>query len=83
MYLDAIIIGAGFSGLYQLHKCRDQLGLKTLVIEEGKELGGLGIGTNIQVRDVILKAIFIAILFLKKFTKIGNGKKDTLNKKKF
>ena len=40
MYLDAIIIGAGFSGLYQLYKCRDQLGLKTLVIEEGKEVGG-------------------------------------------
>ena len=40
MYLDTIIIGAGFSGLYQLHKCRDQLSLKTLVIEEGKEVGG-------------------------------------------
>ncbi len=40
MYLDTIIVGAGFSGLYQLHKCRDQLGLKTLVIEEGKEVGG-------------------------------------------
>ena len=40
MYLDTIIVGAGFSGLYQLHKCREQLGLKTLVIEEGKEVGG-------------------------------------------
>jgi len=40
LYLDVIIIGAGFSGLYQLHKCRDQLGLKTLVIEEGEEVGG-------------------------------------------
>ena len=40
MYFDAIIIGAGFSGLYQLHQCRDQIGLKTLVIEEGKEVGG-------------------------------------------
>jgi len=40
LYLDAIIIGAGFSGLYQLHQCRDQIGLKTLIIEEGKEVGG-------------------------------------------
>ena len=40
MYLDAIIIGAGFSGLYQLHQCRDQIGLKSLIIEEGKEVGG-------------------------------------------
>ena len=38
--LDVIIIGAGFSGLYQLHKCRDELNLKTLVVEEGSDLGG-------------------------------------------
>jgi cyclohexanone monooxygenase len=37
---DTIIIGAGFSGLYQLHRCRDDLNLKTLVIEEGSDLGG-------------------------------------------
>ena len=43
----------------------------------------LGIGINIQVLDVILKVIFIVTLFLKIFTKIGNGKRDILNKKKF
>ena len=37
---DAIIIGAGFSGLYQLHSLRDQLGLDTLVLEAGSDLGG-------------------------------------------
>jgi len=37
---DAIIIGAGFSGLQQLHFLRDKLGLKTLVIEEAYDLGG-------------------------------------------
>jgi cation diffusion facilitator CzcD-associated flavoprotein CzcO len=37
---DAIIIGAGFSGLYQLHRLRDQLGLSVLVIEAGSEVGG-------------------------------------------
>lgn len=39
-HFDTIIIGAGFSGLYQLHRCRDDLNLKTLVIEEGSDLGG-------------------------------------------
>ena len=39
-YLDALIIGAGFSGLYQLHCLRDKLKLNTLVIEEGKDIGG-------------------------------------------
>ena len=36
---DAIIIGAGVSGLYQLYKLRE-LGLKTLVLESGTNVGG-------------------------------------------
>ena len=39
-YFDTIIIGAGFSGLYQLHNFRDKLNLKSLVIEEGNDIGG-------------------------------------------
>jgi cyclohexanone monooxygenase len=37
---DAIIIGAGFSGLYQLYQLRDQLGLEVLVVEAGQDVGG-------------------------------------------
>ena len=40
LQFDSIIIGAGISGLYQLHKCRDELNLKTLAIEEGSDIGG-------------------------------------------
>ncbi|WP_119420851.1 flavin-containing monooxygenase [Desertibaculum subflavum] len=36
---DAIVIGAGMSGLYQLHKLR-QLGLKVRVYEAGGDVGG-------------------------------------------
>lgn len=38
--LDAIIIGAGFSGLYQLLCLRDRLGLSVQVLEAGQEVGG-------------------------------------------
>lgn len=38
--IDALVIGAGFSGLYQLHLLRDQLGLNTTVVETGADLGG-------------------------------------------
>lgn len=38
--LDAVIIGAGFSGLYQLHQLRDQLGLSVVVLEAGEGVGG-------------------------------------------
>ena len=39
--VDAIVIGAGFSGLYMLHKLRDELGLRTRVIEAGSGVGGV------------------------------------------
>ncbi len=34
------MIGAGFSGLYQLHCLRDRLGLKTRVLEAADGVGG-------------------------------------------
>lgn len=38
--LDALIIGAGFSGLYQLHCLRDKLGLRAKVLETADGVGG-------------------------------------------
>ena len=37
---DAVIIGAGFSGMYQLHTLRDRLGLNVKVLEAGEGVGG-------------------------------------------
>src|SRR5579864_108424 len=38
--LDAVIVGAGFSGLYMLHRLRDVLGLAVRVYEAGDGIGG-------------------------------------------
>ena len=38
--LDAVVIGAGFSGLYMLKSLRDKLGLKVKVLERGQGVGG-------------------------------------------
>jgi cation diffusion facilitator CzcD-associated flavoprotein CzcO len=38
--VDAVIIGAGFSGLYMLHVLRDELGLHARVFEAGDGVGG-------------------------------------------
>src|SRR5258707_15812815 len=38
--LDAVIIGAGFSGMYMLHSLRDKLDLKVTVFEAGDGVGG-------------------------------------------
>jgi cation diffusion facilitator CzcD-associated flavoprotein CzcO len=38
--LDAVVIGAGFSGMYMLKSLRDNLGLKVRVYEVGETVGG-------------------------------------------
>lgn len=40
MDYDAIVIGAGFAGLYALKRLRDDLGLNTHLFEQGKGVGG-------------------------------------------
>ena len=40
MHFDALVIGACFAGLYQLHCLRDRLGLRVRVLEAGGDLGG-------------------------------------------
>ena len=37
---DAVVIGAGFSGMYMLKALRDRLGLKVRVYEAGGTVGG-------------------------------------------
>lgn len=37
---DAVIVGAGFAGLYQLHRLRDDLDLNVKVIEKADDVGG-------------------------------------------
>jgi cation diffusion facilitator CzcD-associated flavoprotein CzcO len=38
--VDAVVIGAGFAGLYMLKKLRDDLGLSFSVFEAGEDVGG-------------------------------------------
>jgi cation diffusion facilitator CzcD-associated flavoprotein CzcO len=37
---DAVVVGAGFSGLYTLHRLRDQMGMSVKVIEKADDVGG-------------------------------------------
>ena len=79
-YLDALIIGAGFSGLYQLHCLRDKLKLNTLVVEEGKDIGGTWYWNTYPGARCDSESLPTVLLFLKKFLKIGHGKKDIQSK---
>jgi cyclohexanone monooxygenase len=37
---DVVVVGAGFSGLYLLHRLRDELGLSVKVVEKADDVGG-------------------------------------------
>ena len=39
--IDALVVGAGFGGVYMLHKLRDELGLKAKIFEAGTDIGGI------------------------------------------
>ena len=39
-HFDAVVVGAGFAGLYMLHRLRDTLGLHCRVYEAGDDVGG-------------------------------------------
>ena len=38
--VDAVVVGAGFSGMYMVHKLRDQLGLTVKGYERADNVGG-------------------------------------------
>jgi cation diffusion facilitator CzcD-associated flavoprotein CzcO len=38
--VDAVVVGAGFSGLYMIHRLRDDLGLDVRAFEAGDDVGG-------------------------------------------
>ena len=38
--LDAVVVGAGFSGMYMLYRLREVLGLSARVFEAGDDVGG-------------------------------------------
>ena len=37
---DAVIVGAGFAGIYTLHKLRDDLGLSCVCVDAAGDVGG-------------------------------------------
>jgi ribulose 1,5-bisphosphate synthetase/thiazole synthase len=60
-HFDAVVVGAGFSGLYQLICLRDRLGLSVQVLEAGDGVGGTWYWNRYPVHDATPKAMPTAI----------------------
>lgn len=80
---DAVVIGAGFSGLYALHRLRDQMGLSARVFDIAGDGGAPGTGTATQVHVATLRAFTTPTLFLKNSSKSGRGASALPRSQKF
>src|SRR6187551_3579378 len=69
---DAIIIGAGLSGMYQLHRLREQ-GLRVRVFEAGTDVGGTWYWNRYPGARLIRRAIPTAILSPRSCCRNGSG----------
>ena len=61
--LDALVVGAGFAGLYQLLCLRDRLGLSVKVLETGGGVGGTWYWNRYPARAAIRKATYTGTRF--------------------
>ena len=71
-YVDAVVVGAGFAGLYQMH-LMNQRGLNAIGFERGSDVGGTCIGTAIPVASAMSKARNTPISFPTSCSRNGNG----------
>ena len=71
---DAVIVGAGFSGLYALHKLRNEMGLSARVYEAG---AARGIGTAIRARAAIRPVGSTATRSMRSSARNGSGANAT------
>ena len=80
---DAIIVGAGFSGLYQLYCLREKLNLRTRVLEAGGGLGGTWYWNRYPEHDVTQKATLIVTILINHYLKNGLGLNAIPDRKKY
>ena len=80
---DAVVIGAGFSGMGMLRRLRDDMGLSVQVYEAGSGVGERGIGTGTPAPDATPRATPIVSPSRRSFSRNGAGVADTPSSPRF
>ena len=70
--VDVVVVGAGFAGMYMLHRLRE-LGYSVQGFEGGTDVGGPGIGTGTQAPEAMLKVSNTAPALMRNSNRSGNG----------
>ena len=73
IHLDALVIGAGFSGLYQLYCLRERLGLSVKVLEAAGDLGGTWYWNRYPGARCDSESHSYCYFFSKELSRNGNG----------
>ena len=74
---DAVVVGAGFSGLYQLICLRDRLGLSVRVLEAGDGVGGTWYWNRYPGARCDSESHAYCYTFSKELARSGNGRNGT------
>ena len=80
--LDAVVIGAGFSGLYMLYRLREA-GFSTQVYEAAEDVGGVWHWNRYPGARCDSESIYYNYFSLKNFIRNGHGPLDILNSQKY
>ena len=80
--LDAVVVGAGFSGLYQLYCLREKLKLRVKVLEAGGGVGGTWYWNRYPGARCDSESHTYCYYLTGFYLKSGHGLRDTLDKQK-
>ena len=79
---DVVVVGAGFAGMYMLHRLRGQ-GMTARVFEQGPASAAPGTGTAIPARAATSRACSIPIRSPKSCSRNGTGASVTRRSRRF
>lgn len=80
--VDAVVLGAGFAGLYMLHQLRSK-GFSTIVYEAGDGVGGVWYWNRYPGARCDIESIYYNYTFQKNYMKNGLGHLDFQSKRKY
>ncbi len=60
--LDALVVGAGFGGIYMLHKLRNELGLDAVAIDKAGGVGGTWYWNKYPGASLRLRGLRLSVL---------------------
>ena len=74
--VDVLVVGAGFAGIYAIHKFRDQLGLSVQGYDAAADVGGTWYWNRYPGARVDIESVHYSYSFDEALSRSGTGQSD-------